>query len=112
MIIDGASIFVKSLAVASRRVENETVIIKAERFPKSDHENRIMRYLNKTGSVIWELIDGTRSVNSMMKVIVEKFDVDAEIIEKDVKDFLGDLTEDQLIVSQKKSSSPKKCKKA
>jgi len=53
--------------------------------------------LNGTGTRVWELIDGKRGFDEIVKTISEEFEVDYDAAKKDVKDFLDALRERQMI---------------
>jgi hypothetical protein len=53
--------------------------------------------LNDTGSFLWNLMQKPVRVNEMRAALVEEFDVDAEIAEKDLLRVLGDLRDAGLI---------------
>ena len=47
--------------------------------------------LNQTGARIWELVDGTRTVEQIRDVIVEEYEVSLREAEKDLVELLGQL---------------------
>lgn len=49
------------------------------------------KILNGTGTRIWDLIDGQRTLDEIAAVIAEEYDVDHERSRSDVEDFLSDL---------------------
>lgn len=53
--------------------------------------------LNGTGTRIWELIDGKRGIEEIVKVIADEFDVSQEDAEKDVREFVEALRERQMV---------------
>ena len=76
--------------VAARIIEGEAVIV----LPESGQ----VTVLNEVGSRIWELIDGTRSVGEITKMIVAEYDVTAEQAERDVNEFIQELVENEMLV--------------
>ena len=74
---------------ASRVFSGEAVII-------SPADN-VIRMLNPTGSRIWELADGTRTVDEIVNVLVDEYDVDAARAQQTTLDLLGELDEKGLI---------------
>lgn len=53
--------------------------------------------LNPLGTRIWELIDGSRGVDEIVKAIVEEYNVTADQAEADVRDFVEDLKKHQMV---------------
>ena len=76
-------ILAKSPATAWRLIEGEAVILSMD--------TKVLRGLNPVGSRIWELIDGQRSVDDLVEVIVREFDVVVQTAREDVGAFLREL---------------------
>ena len=74
---------------ASRVFSGEAVII-------TPAEN-VIRMLNPTGSRIWELADGTRTVDEIVDVLVDEYDVDFTRARQTTLDLLSELDEKGLI---------------
>jgi Coenzyme PQQ synthesis protein D (PqqD) len=53
--------------------------------------------LNEVGARVWELIDGERSVQSIVDQICEEYDMGREQVERDVRELLGNLNEHRMI---------------
>ncbi len=53
---------------------------------------------NEAGTVIWELCDGSKSVEEIAAVVAKKFDITQETAEADVKEFLEEAVTLELIV--------------
>jgi len=53
--------------------------------------------LNPVGTRVWDLIDGTKGVTEIVKVISDEFDVTQEAAEADVMSFLEDLRKHQML---------------
>jgi len=49
--------------------------------------------LNETGAFIWEMIDGEKSVEEIIRLVVEEFDIDRETATNDVLGFLNSMKE-------------------
>ncbi len=79
----------KAPATASRVIEGEAVILSLD--------TKILRGLNPVGSRVWELIDGQRSVDDIVGVIVLEFDVSQEAAVRDVGDFVRELLAKSLV---------------
>jgi len=50
-----------------------------------------MVVLNRTGSYIWELLVEDRSFEDLVKAVVERFQVEADLAGADVRTFVDDL---------------------
>ena len=74
---------------ASRVFSGEAVII-------SPAEN-VIRMLNPTGSRIWELADGSRTVDEIVEILVAEYDVDAARAQQKALDLLSELDDKGLI---------------
>ncbi len=53
--------------------------------------------LNPLGTRVWELIDGTRGMNDIVRTIVEEYDVAQGEVEADVRDFIEDLRKHAIV---------------
>jgi hypothetical protein len=53
--------------------------------------------LNELGNRIWQLCDGTRSVESIIEIISEEYDAPLERIRDDVLMLLSDLADESLV---------------
>ena len=47
--------------------------------------------LNETGAFIWEHFDGTKTVEEIISLLLEEYDIDKESAEKDVFFFIENL---------------------
>lgn len=56
-------------------------------------QESVMHSLNPVGTRIWELADGTLTVNEILDVIVEEFEVERESAEQDVLQFCRALAD-------------------
>ncbi len=53
--------------------------------------------LNSSASLIWELCDGTRSLEDIARVLTEQFEVEFETALQDARAVLEQLKEEQLL---------------
>jgi len=74
---------------ASRTYDDEGVVIHAGSMELS--------VLNPIGTRIWELVDGDRSVEAIVTVVTEEFEVDRSTAESDVQEFLQELRSRDLV---------------
>lgn len=79
----------RSEDVVWRMIDDEVVILTAD--------GREIHTLNKVGSIIWELADGTRSIIEIVHSIYERFDVDFEVAKVDVLEFVAQLVDKNLL---------------
>lgn len=80
---------VRRSTAASRMFDDETVVI-------SPPEN-VVRMLNASASRIWELSDGSHTVEEIALELTREFDVSLSEARKAVLRFTGELAERQLI---------------
>lgn len=101
--------------VPVRKVDHEIIENKVVLKFKNDKKGFIEKYifrkkkgvtykieLDEIGSFIWLLIDGKKSVNSLINFSSEKFGDKIEPVEQRVKLFLKQMNDNQLIVLFKK----------
>lgn len=77
------------LRTASRVFDGEAVVI-------SPAENTV-RMLNPIGSRIWELADGTRTVEEIAIALTQEYDVDLPHARHSVSEFVDELVAKQLL---------------
>ena len=82
-------ILAKAPTTAWRVIEGEAVILSLE--------TKVLRGLNPVGSRVWELIDGRRSVDEIVRVVVEEFDVAPQDAARDVRGFVQELLDKGLV---------------
>ena len=81
----------RSPKTAWRVIEGEAVILSLD--------TKAFRGLNPVGSRVWELIDGRRSVDEIVEVVVREFDVTHEQAARDVQAFVRELLDKGLVTS-------------
>jgi hypothetical protein len=74
--------------VVTRRIANETVIV-----PMTANVADLdsVYTLNEVGSFIWELLDGTRTAQSIAEAVADEFDVALDQAVRDVDELLTAL---------------------
>ncbi len=80
------------------RIEN----VRVEALPDGSavlyNEGRKMAYpVSSTGARIWEICDGTRSVEAIVAELAGSYEADGDVIERDVRAFLQQLEEMELL---------------
>ena len=90
LMISLSSIPSHSPAVVFRKINDEFLLI-----PLTDNiaDMDSLYRLTETGAFIWELIDGELSVGDITSKMVEEFDVEMDIAEKDALEFLSEIRE-------------------
>jgi len=80
---------IQSANVASRVYGSDAVVISPD--------EGMVRMLNPTAARIWQLADGSRSVDDIAIVLTEEFMVDLTQARQSVVRLLGELSERQLV---------------
>jgi len=75
---------------ASRVFSGEAVIITPA--------DNVIRMLNPTGSRIWELADGTRTVAQIVETLTAEYDVDETRAERTTRELLDTLSDKGMII--------------
>lgn len=88
------TIFIKNNDAAYRIIDSNAVILTPE--------DSYLHTMNKTGTFIWELIDGKKKISDIALKVCEEFEVDKECAEKDARHFIEDLLRRRLISVKKK----------
>lgn len=84
----------RSPSVVTRKTGNEYIIV-----PVTDNiaDMDSIFTLNETGAFIWEQIDGEKSVEEIIRLVVDEFEIDRDTATKDVLGFLGTMKEYMII---------------
>ena len=85
---------IQSGEVVSRNINGETLVL----VPTC---NKLYR-LNKVGKVIWENLDGKTTIDEIVSVISRKFEIEKENVQKDVIEFIDELSTRGMIVIRTK----------
>jgi Coenzyme PQQ synthesis protein D (PqqD) len=80
----------KKERVISQNVDDQAVIV--------DLESSHFFNLNKIGTIIWEQIDGQKSLTDIAGYICGKFEIPEEQALEDVRDFLADMQKKGLVI--------------
>jgi hypothetical protein len=81
-------IFVRSRAVVARVVAGETLIVPVR--AKVGDLASIYSF-NGTGTLIWKLLEGPRTMAQLVTAVAEAYDVDLARAERDVTDFVSEM---------------------
>ena len=71
-----------------RKIENETILVPIK---NNVGDMSCIYNLNEVGAFIWERLDGEKTVNDILNMVVEEFDITAEDAKIDVYDYITDL---------------------
>ena len=63
-----------------------------------DYDNRRILGLNETGSRVWSLLDGSRTLREVCRAVAEEKAVSVEQVIEDVQPFIRQLVERELLV--------------
>ena len=84
------SILSHSPSVVTRKTGNEYVLVPVA----NDIADMNSVYtLNETGAFIWEQIDGKRTLEEIISILILEYDIDKDSASKDVFDFVGNMQE-------------------
>jgi hypothetical protein len=89
VISDATRIPVHHPRTASRVFSGEAVVI-------SPAENMV-RMFNPVGSRIWELADGTRTLEQIVGALIAEYEIDAVHARRSVETFVAELTDKGLL---------------
>ncbi len=96
-------VYTASGDVVVRLVENEMIIIPP--FSGIDDSAHEPFFLNATGRLIWQRLDGRKNLMAIVQDLVIAFNTPADIIEKDVIEFVQLLLARRMINAAPKGSS-------
>lgn len=88
----------KSERIAARSVDGKAVVVVLDA--------RKLHTLNPVGTRVFELCDGTRSVQAIAACIADEFEVDAGTAERDALAFLSELLAQGAIVVSRAEAAP------
>jgi hypothetical protein len=77
-----------------RKIEGETILLP---MASSSEKVEYIYNFNEIGAVIWEKIDGGKTVRDIINELIEEFEADSITIEKQVVEFISELSDSKLI---------------
>ena len=83
------SVPVRNPEIIAKLADDEAVLV----MPQKGQ----VKVINEVGAVIWELIDGKRTIENIIKEIIAQFDVDPVTAESDVSNFIKELYKRDMI---------------
>jgi hypothetical protein len=76
-------------SLVARKIGDETILV--------NESGDTLHTLNETGSFVWSLIDGRRSLGEILSFMDEEYDLPADAAEKEVADFVQELVQRGLV---------------
>jgi len=97
--INPDAVYAASDSVVVRLVENQIVLLSVEpgESAENDADNEPY-YLNSTGRIIWQKLDGRKKLKDVVKSLAAEFRTPAKVIERDVLEFVETLAGRGLLV--------------
>jgi hypothetical protein len=90
------AVYTASSGVVVREVESEMIIIPfASGIDDSENEPY---FLNSTGKVIWQRLDGRKSLKDIVADLATEYETPVKVIKKDVIEFVGKLLIKKMLV--------------
>lgn len=90
------AVYAASSNVVVREIENDVIIIPVVS-GDDDAENEPY-FLNSTGQVIWQRLDGKRSLKKIVNDLTAEFKTSGQVIKKDVIGFAEKLLKRKMII--------------
>ena len=91
---NASGVFVRDQSAVTRRIAGETVIVPV-RDDVADLDS--IYTLNETGSFVWDLLDGRRTVDQLVDAVVAEFEVAREVAAADVARLIASLRDEGLL---------------
>ena len=95
-IIETDAVYTASESVVVRLVENDIILFSV--MSGEDDADNEPYFLNTTGQVIWQRLDGHESLRDIVKDLAAEFKTPVKVIEKDVIGFVEGLIKRKLLV--------------
>jgi hypothetical protein len=88
-VISSETVFRKSADVIERQLEGEAVLL--------DLKTGIYYSLDPVGSRVWELVDGSKSLDSIARLITGEYDIGHGQALEDMRELMADLLDEGLV---------------
>ncbi|ACN15644.1 hypothetical protein HRM2_25500 [Desulforapulum autotrophicum HRM2] len=99
--IDPEKVYMISTDLISRQIEECIVIVPLDSgIGKLDED---LYSLNETGKDVWDMIDGKKTLVTILHGLSKRYNTNPEAIHEDVIELISDLLDKGLIVEVKKS---------
>ncbi len=86
--------YAKTGDVVRRQIADEIILVPVR---KTAEELDSIYSVNQMAGAIWDLLDGQRSLADIKKLLLEKYDVTPEQLDKDVDEFIAQLKSENLV---------------
>ncbi len=96
--IDPDQIYITSEDVVARQIEDEFLLVPIAS-GIGDMEDALYT-LNETGRLIWQKLDGRKTVNTIIDELIEEFDAPRQTISTDVCGILAELVNLKMVLPQ------------
>jgi hypothetical protein len=83
-------VFGKSSNIVWREVQGEAVLL--------NPENGRYFGLNSVGCSFWEKVDGTRTVNEIIDLLMEEYEVAKDILAADIKRLVNNMSQNGILI--------------
>lgn len=95
-----ATVFQRVAQLPFRKLDEEVVIV--------DPRQRQVHVLNGTASVVWDLLERSRSLPDLVTALIgdDDFDVAREVVSRDVAAFVVELIDKGLVSATEAASAP------
>ncbi len=90
--MNNSEVFLRNEGYIWRVIDGETIIMS----PFGDK----LYALNDVGTFIWELLDGSRTINDIVNSILEDYDTEENIAYRDTIRFIEKLLENNMLVKK------------
>jgi hypothetical protein len=99
------TVFSRRSDIVPRDIAGETILV-----PVRGELARLQQIfvLNPVGEHIWHRLDGSQDLNSILRSLVEAFEIEEDDARADLLDFLADLEDAGLIVPADDPAEPEK----
>ena len=87
--MDLSGVPIKNPKAAYRIYDGKATVVLPERAE--------VNVLNEVGSVVWDRIDGKRTVGEILQAVLEAFEVSPEAARRDVLEFIATLRENGMV---------------
>jgi hypothetical protein len=99
--IEPEKIYITSEDVVARQIEDEFLLVPIAS-GIGDLEDALYT-LNETGRLIWQKLDGIKTVNTIIDELTEEFDASRQTISTDVCGILTELINLKMVLPKKRS---------
>jgi methyltransferase-like protein len=73
-----------------RKIENETILVPIK---NNVGDMSCIYNMNEVGAFIWDHLDGEKTLDDILNMIADEFDVSDQDAEIDLQDYISDLNE-------------------